>query len=74
MSACPPPKFKSKHVDPGQIAGAVSALGVSDKLAFQLETAVRAAAQGSEILSYDLEELPDGSCKFTVVVGPPKHK
>ena len=70
MSASPPSRFKAKRPDPGQIAGAVSAIGVSDDVALQLETALRAAAQGSPITSYELEELPDGSVKFTVIVGP----
>ena len=71
MSACPPANYRAKKPDPGQIGAAVSNLGVPDKEAMKLETALRAAAMGSEIRSYELEELPDGSVKFTVVVGPP---
>ena len=70
MSACPPGNFRAKKPDPGQIAGAVSALGVSDKDALTLETAIRTAALGAPILHYELEEREDGTCKFTVIVGP----
>ena len=72
MSASPPTRFRPTKIDPGQIAGAVSAIGVSDRDALTLEDALRTAAGGSEILSYELDELPDGSVKFTVVVGPAK--
>ena len=70
MSAVPPCIYKNKNPDPGQLGAAVAALGVDEKDAVQLETALRAAAQGSPILSYDLEELPDGTTKFTVIIGP----
>lgn len=70
MSGCPPVYFKAKRPDPGQIAGAVSALGVSDRDALTLETAIRSAAMGSPIISYEMEERDDGTCKFTVIVGP----
>ena len=71
MSAVPPVQYRSKRPDPGQIGKAVASLGVPDDAAMRLESALRVAAQGSPILSYELEDLPDGSTRFTVVVGPP---
>ena len=38
--------------------------------ALALETAIRSAALGAPILHYELEEREDGTCKFTVIVGP----
>ena len=71
MSGCPPVVFRNKRPDVGQLGAAVSALGVPEKDAIHLETALRTAAQGSPILSYELEDLPDGSTRFTVIIGPP---
>ena len=70
MSACPPCIYKAKKPDVGQLGAVVTALGVPEKDAIQLEVALRKAAQGSPILSYEIVELPDGSTKFTAVIGP----
>ena len=70
MSACPPGIYKAEKPDVGQLGHVVASLGVPENIAIQLETALRTAAQGSPILSYEIQELPDGSTKFTVVIGP----
>ena len=70
MSAVPRCRYKNKDSAPGQLGAAIVKLGVDEKDAMGVETALRAAAKGSPILSYDLEELADGCTKFTVIIGP----